>query len=119
VHTEADHARALARIEQLMQARPGTAEGAELEILSVLVEQFEQKHHPIDPPDPIDALRFRMEQAGLTRSDLESALGSRSRVSEILSRKRGLTVDMIRRLAEQFSIPLESLIGVTRRGRSA
>jgi HTH-type transcriptional regulator/antitoxin HigA len=115
IHTEADHAAALARIEGLMSARPGTRAGAELEVLSILVEAYERAHHPIEPPDPIDAVRFRLEQGDLTRRDLESALGSRARVSEI---KRRLTVEMIRALATRFHIPVESLLGLSRGAES-
>ena len=97
-----------------MSARPGTAEGAELEVLSILVDKYEAEQVRIDPPDPIDALRFRIEQGELDRKDLEKALGSRSRVSEVLNRKRPLTLEMVRRLFKDFGIPLESLVGVSR-----
>lgn len=97
-----------------MHARPNTPEGAELEVLSVLVEKYEDERTPIDPPEPIDALRFRIEQGELDRKQLESVLGSRSRVSEILNRKRPLTLEMIRGLFLRFGIPLESLVGVPR-----
>ncbi len=94
-----------------MTARRGTPEGDELEVLSILVEQYEREHFPIAPPDPVDAILFRMDQGGLSRKDLEPILGGRSHVSEILGRKRQLTVDMIRRLHRQFGIPLVSLLG--------
>jgi len=86
-----------------------------LEILVTLVDAYEAKHHPIDPPDPIDAVRFRMEQMGLTRSDLTGIIGSRARVSEVLNRKRPLTVAMIVRLREKLGISADILIGPHRR----
>jgi HTH-type transcriptional regulator/antitoxin HigA len=95
----------------LWGAEPDTPKGDRLEILMILVEAYETKHHSINPPDPIDAILFRMEQQGLTRKDLEPILGSRSRVSEVLNRKRTLSLEMIRSLHKQLNIPLESLVG--------
>ena len=114
IRTARDHKVALARIAGLMRAKPNTPEGAELEVLSVLVEKYEDEHTPMAAPDPVDALRFRMEQGELDRKDLGRVLGSRSRVSEVLNRKRPLTVEMIRGLFTRFGIPLESLVGVAR-----
>jgi len=111
IKTEADYDRALAEINALWGAEPDTPKGDRLEILMTLVEAYETKHHFIDPPDPIDAILFRMEQQGLTRKDLEPILGSRSRVSEVLNRKRTLSLEMIRSLHKQLNIPLESLVG--------
>jgi len=111
IKTEADYDRALAEINALWGAEPDTPKGDRLEILMTLVEAYETKHHFIDPPDPIDAILFRMEQQGLTRKDLEPILGSRSRVSEVLNRKRTLSLKMIRSLHKQLNIPLESLVG--------
>ena len=111
IRTEADHEAALARIAELMSAKADTPEGDELDILTTLVEAFERKHFPIEPADPIEAINFRVEQLGLTRKDLEPFLGSRHRVSEILNRRRGLSLSMIRRLHEGLQIPLEVLIG--------
>ncbi len=111
LHSARDHQGALARIELLMRARRGTPEGDQLEVLSILVEQYERENFPVDPPDPIDAILFRMEQGGLSRKDLEPILGGRSHVSEILSGKRQLTVEMIRQLHRRFGIPLVSLMG--------
>ena len=91
-----------------MDAKPDTPEADELDVLTTLVEVFEARHHPVYPPDPIDAILFRMEQLGLSRKDLE-AFGGRGRVSEILNRKRGLSLEMIRKLHEELKIPLESL----------
>ena len=111
IKTERDHARALHRIEQLMEVKPGTKNGDELDVLTTLVEAYEAKHHAICPPDPIDAIKFRMDQLGMTRKDLEAMLGGRGRVSEILTKKRGLSLEMIRRLHRELQIPLESLVG--------
>ena len=111
IKTRRDHERALRRIEDLMDAKPGTKAGDELDILTTLVEAFKTKHYAICPPDPIDAIKFRMDQLGLTRKDLETMLGGRGRVSEILAKKRSLSLEMIRRLHRKLRIPLESLIG--------
>ncbi len=111
IKTEQDYEQALARIVSLMNATPGTAEGDELDVLATLVEAFEDRHFPIEPADPVAAIQFRMEQLGLNRKDLEVFLGSRHRVSEILNRKRGLSIDMIRNLHVGLNIPLENLIG--------
>ena len=94
-----------------MAAKQGTAEGDELDVLATLVEAYENKHFPISAPDPVEAIKFRMEQLGLDRKDLEPFIGSRARVSEILNRRRGLSVAMIRSLHENLDIPLEALIG--------
>ena len=111
IRTESDHESALKRIESLMAAKQGTAEGDELDVLATLVEAYENKHFPISAPDPVEAIKFRMEQLGLDRKDLEPFIGSRARVSEILNRRRGLSVAMIRSLHENLDIPLEALIG--------
>ncbi len=110
IKTEADYDAALARIEALMDAEPDTDEGDELDILVTLVEVYEAKHYPVDPPDPIDAILFRLEQAGLERKALEPFIGHRGRVSEVLNRKRPLSLEMIRKLWKGLHIPLESLI---------
>ena len=111
IKTTRDYDRALSRIERLMDAKPGTKTGDELDVLTTLVEAYEAKHYAICPPDPIDAITFRMDQLGMTRKDLEVMLGRRGRVSEILARKRNLSLEMIRRLHRELHIPLESLIG--------
>jgi HTH-type transcriptional regulator/antitoxin HigA len=105
----------LREVERLWGARSGTPEADKLEILVTLVDAYEAKHHPIDPPDPIDAIRFRIEQMGLTRSDLIDIIGSRARVSEVLNRKRSLTVAMIVRLRDKLGISADVLIGPQRR----
>lgn len=110
IRTDQDHTEALARIAQLMGSAPGTPQGDELEILATLVDSYETKHFPIDAPDPITAIEFRMEQQGLSRKDLESLIGSRARVSEVLTRKRGLTLPMVRRLRNGLGISADVLI---------
>ncbi len=111
IRTDRDHARALSRIDELMGAEPGTSESDELEVLTTLVVAYEDENFPIDDPDPASAIRFRMDQMGLTRRDLEPLLGSRGRVSEILNGRRPLSIGMIRRLHRELGIPVESLLG--------
>lgn len=111
VRTQADHKAALARIEALWDAKPRTPEHDELEILSVLVAAYEDQRWPVLPPDPVEAIRFHMEQNGLRNRDLAAVLGSESRASEILNRRRALTVPMIRAIHDAWSIPLDPLIG--------
>lgn len=110
VRTAKDHKAALARIEKLMGARKNTPEGDELDILATLVEAWETKNHPIGSPDPIAAILHGMEARGMTRNDLIPLLGSRSRVSEILNRKRKLTMEMARALHAKMGIPAAMLI---------
>ena len=111
VKTDADDQDALARIEKLMSAKLGTNKGDELDVLATLVESYEQKHFPIATADPVEAILFRVEHQGLERKDLEPFIGSRHRVSEVLNRKRSLSIDMIRRLHSGLQIPLEILVG--------
>jgi len=108
--TESDHLAALAKVEALMHAKPGSSAEAELELWSLLVENYERVHHPIDPPDPIEAIRFRMEQEGLRHVDMTRYFKTRGRVSEVLNRKRKLTLPMIRALSAGLHIPAEVLI---------
>jgi HTH-type transcriptional regulator/antitoxin HigA len=110
IRTEADYDAALEEIDRLMNATPGTPEGDQLDILATLVEAYEARHHPIEVPDPIAALEYFMEQRGITRADLIPLLGSRSRVSEILNRKRRLTMEMAWRLHRELGIPAEAVI---------
>ena len=110
IRTEEDYQAALARIDALMDAELGSDEGDELEVLATLVELFEEARFPIELPDPITAIKFRMEQQGLSQSDLAPIFGSRAKVSEVLSGKRGLTLKMIRALHAHLGIPAESLI---------
>jgi HTH-type transcriptional regulator/antitoxin HigA len=111
IRTEADHDSAVARIAELIGAKPSTAEGEELDILATLVDAYEAKHHAIDAPDPIAAIQFRMEQQGLTRKNLEPLIGSRARVSEVMTRRRPLTLAMIRRVRDELGIPADLLVG--------
>jgi HTH-type transcriptional regulator/antitoxin HigA len=111
IKTEAEYGAVLARIEQLMDAKRNTPQGDELELLSLLVHDYEEKVFPIAKPDPIEAIRFRMEQQGLRPTDLVPFLGSRSRVSEVLSGRRNLTLKMIRALVRGLGIPAEVLLG--------
>jgi HTH-type transcriptional regulator/antitoxin HigA len=101
---------ALDAVQSLWKARPGTSEGDKLELLTALVEDYEEKKYAILPPDPIEAIKFRMEQEGLSNSDLAKIVGGRNRVSEILRGKRRLTLGMIRNLHRKLHIPPESLI---------
>lgn len=111
IRNELDLQKSLARIEQLFDAKPNTPEGDELEVLISLVHSYEEQNIEIDPPDPIEAIKFRMEQQGMKDADLVPYLGQRSRVSEVLNKKRRLSLQMIRKLNSGLSIPLESLIG--------
>lgn len=113
IHTEADYENALAEVERLWGAKSGTADGDRLDVLATLIDAYETQHHPMDPPDPIEAIRFRMEQQGLTRRDLEPLIGTRARVAEVMNRRRGLSIDMIRRLHERLGISADVLIRPT------
>jgi HTH-type transcriptional regulator/antitoxin HigA len=110
IKTETDYAEALREVEALWDAEPGTAEGDHLDILATLIEAYEAEHHPIEAPDPVAAILFMMEQKGLRRRDLEPAIGSRGRVSEILTRKRPLTLPMVRALSTLLDIPAGVLV---------
>ena len=105
---------ALAEVGRLWGARSGTPEGDRLDVLATLIDAYENEHYPIDPPDPIEAIKFRMEQQGLTRKDLEGILGSRTRIAEVLNRRRGLSINMIRRLHDKLGISAEVLIRPSR-----
>jgi HTH-type transcriptional regulator/antitoxin HigA len=121
VKTEADYQATLKEIESLMSAEANTPEGDRLDVLVTLVEAYERVHYPIDFPDPVEAIKFRMEQQGLTVDDLVPVIGRKNRVYEILARKRPLTLRMIEGLHETFSIPAESLLkhNSHRSGRAA
>ena len=110
IRTEEDLAAAFARVDQLWGAEIGTQEGDELEVLVLLIEKYEDEHYPMPPSDPIEAIKFRMEQQGLTQKDLEPFIGSSGRVSEVLNRKRKLSIAMIKRLHDGLRIPYESLL---------
>jgi len=119
IKTEEDYEAALAEIEELWTAEAGEEVADRLEVLTTLVEAYEDEHHPVPLPDPVEAIKFRMEQQGLSRKDLEPYIGPRGRVSEILNRTRDLTLPMIRRLHEGLGIPAEVLIQKPQRPRSA
>ncbi len=110
IKTEEDYLQALSRLEEIFHAPANTPEGDEAEVLSILIEKYEDENDPIDPTDPIEAIKLRMEQSGMTNQDLARIIGYKSRVSEIFSRKRKLSLKMIRNLHEKLKIPYESLI---------
>ena len=110
IKTDADYRATLKEIEMLMTAEPDTPEGEKLDVLVTLLEAYESKHYPLDLPDPVAAIKFEMEQKGLTVKDLEPMIGKSNRVYEILNRKRSLTLKMIWRLHRELGIPAESLI---------
>lgn len=110
IRTEADHQAALAEIERLWQAEPGTPEHDRLEVLATLVSAYEDREYPIEAPDPVEALRFYMDQHEKSQTDLAALFGSRSRASEVLNRKRALTMEMAWKLHREWGIPAESLI---------
>ena len=110
IKTNADYEAALARAETLMDAEPNTSEADELDVLATLIEAYEDKHFPMDLPDPVDAIKFHIEHQGLSRKDLEPLIGSRARVAEVLNRRRGLSLAMVRRLNAELGIPAEVLI---------
>jgi HTH-type transcriptional regulator / antitoxin HigA len=118
VRTKADYERALREIERMWGAKEGTPQGNQLDVLATLVEAYERKHFPIDPPDPIEAIRFRLEQQSLDHRALIGVIGGRSRVHEVMHRQRALSLAMIRRLHERFGIPAEVLIRPVGTGRS-
>ena len=110
IKTEADYERALERLELIFDAKKGTDEGDELEVLGILIEKYENEHFPIALPDPIEAIKFRMEQLGYSQADLAKVVGLKSRASEILNKKRKLSLEMIRQLHEKLNIPTDVLI---------
>jgi HTH-type transcriptional regulator/antitoxin HigA len=110
IKTEKDNEAALARVDELWEAMPSTPEGDELEVITLLIEVFEKDFYKIDGPDPIEAIKFRMEQQNLADKDLVPFIGQRSHVSEVLRRKRRLSLSMIRKLSKGLNIPLESLV---------
>jgi len=119
IRTEADHSAALAEVERLWGSPSGTRDGDRLDVLATLIDAYEAHHYPMDPPDPIEAIRFRMEQQGLSRKDLEPLIGARARVSEVMNRRRSLSIDMIRRLHDHLGISADVLIQPTRPASAA
>ena len=110
IRNKKDYQKALDRLEDIFDAKKGTNEGDELEILSILIDRYENENFPIGMPDPIEAIKFRMEQMGMKQKDLAEVVGFKSRVSEILSKKRKLTLGMIRKLNSTLHIPTEVLV---------
>lgn len=119
IRTKADYRRALKEVERLWGTKLGTPEGDRLDVLATLIDAYESEHYPMEPPDPIEAIKFRMEQQGLSRKDLEPLIGTRTRVAEVLNRKRSLSINMIRRLHDRLGISAEVLIRPLRRRRAA
>jgi HTH-type transcriptional regulator / antitoxin HigA len=115
IRTKRDYEAALKDVERLWGAKAGTTEGDRLDVLATLVDAYEAEHYPMDPPDPVEAIKFRMGQQGLTRRDLEEIIGTRTRIAEVLNRKRGLSIAMIRRLHERLGISADVLIRPSRR----
>ena len=110
IKTEQDYNQVLERLEEIFDAEPNTKEGDELEILGILVEKYENENFPIELPDPVEAIKFRMEQLNYSQNDLADVIGLKSRASEILNKKRKLSLEMIRKLSEKLHIPSEVLI---------
>jgi len=119
IRTKADYRKALAEVERLWGAKSGTQEGDRLDILATLIDAYEAEHYPMDPPDPIEAIKFRMEQQGLSRKDLEPLIGTRTRVAEVLNRKRNLSIGMICRLHDRLGISAEVLIRPSQKSKAA
>lgn len=119
IRTKADYRGALKEVESLMNAEADTPEGERLDVLATLVEAYERKHFPMDLPDPVEAIRFRMEQSGLSPKDLVPMIGQLNRVYEVLSRRRPLTLKMVWRLHRELGIPAESLIKQDERRKAA
>jgi HTH-type transcriptional regulator / antitoxin HigA len=115
IRTNADYEGALNEVERLWGSKLGSRDGDRLDVLATLIDAYETEHFPIDPPDPIEAIKFRMEQQNLTRRDLEEIIGSRTRIAEVLNRKRGLSIGMIRRLHERLGISADVLIRPSRK----
>ena len=112
IKTKKDYEQAMLRLEKLFDAKKGTPKGDELEVLSLLIEKYEDEHFPIDLPDPVEAIKFRMEQMGYNQNDLAKIVGLKSRASEILNRKRKLSLEMIRQLHDRLNIPTDVLIQI-------
>src|SRR5947208_5552824 len=119
IRTKLDYEAALQDVERLWGAKAGTSDGDRLDVLATLIDAYEAEHYPMEPPDPIEAIKFRMEQQGLTRKDLEPLIGTRTRVAEVLNRRRSLSIAMIRRLHERLGIPAEVLIRPSGRDQAA
>ncbi len=110
IHTEDEYDKALVRVDEIFDAKKGTKEGDELELLLILIEKYEDEHHPVPLPDPIEAIKYRMEELGLKDKDLVPYIGNKGNVSKILNRQRKLTADMMRALHKYLGVPAESLL---------
>ncbi|MFN4285831.1 MAG: type II toxin-antitoxin system HigA family antitoxin [Lacibacter sp.] len=110
IKNKKDYKAALERLEAIFDAKPGTPEGDELEVLGILIDAYEQEQYPIDFPDPIEAIKFRMEQMGYSQSDLAKVIGLKSRASELLNKKRKLNLEIIRKLHHSMGIPTDVLV---------
>ncbi|MBX9823414.1 MAG: helix-turn-helix domain-containing protein [Xanthobacteraceae bacterium] len=119
IRTKRGYETALTEVERLWGAKLGTADGDRLDVLVTLIEAYEAARYPMDPPDPVEAIKFRMQQQGLSRKDLESLIGTRTRVAEILNRRRNLSIAMIRRLNKELGISAEVLIRPSRKAKAA
>jgi HTH-type transcriptional regulator / antitoxin HigA len=119
IRSKTDYRKSLAELKRLWGARSGTPDGDRLDVLATLIDVYENEHYPIDRPDPIEAIKFRMEQQRLSRKDLEPLIGTRTRVAEVLNRKRNLSIGMIRRLHDRLGIPAEVLIRPSRKTKAA
>jgi HTH-type transcriptional regulator / antitoxin HigA len=119
IRTEADYENALSEVEDLWGAKSGTPKGDRLDVLATLIDSYEAEHYPMEPPDPVEAIKFRMEQQGLSRKDLEPLIGTRTRVAEVLNRKRSLSIGMIRRLHDRLGISAEVLIRPSQKEKPA
>ena len=115
IRTKRDYEAALKEVERLWGAEIGTRDGDRLDVLATLIDAYEAEHYPMDPPDPIEAIKFRMKQQGLTRRDLEEIIGTRTRIAEVMNRTRGLSIAMIRRLHERLGISADVLIRPSRK----
>ena len=119
IRTKADYDGALSEVERLWGAKSGTPKGDRLDVLATLIDAYEAEHYPMEPPDPVEAIKFRMEQQGLSRKDLEPLIGTRTRVAEILNRKRSLSIGMIRRIHDRLGISAEVLIRPSQKDEAA
>lgn len=114
IRTEADYEEALVEVERLWGSKTGSPDGDRLDVLATLIDAYEARRYPMDPPDPIEAIRFRMEQQGMTRRDLEPMIGPRNRVADVMNRRRSLSIDMIRQLHDRLGISADVLIRPSR-----
>lgn len=119
IRTKKDYDVALKELETLWGSKLGTPQGDRLDVIATLIDAYEAAHYPMDPPDPIEAIKFRMEQQGLTRKDLEPLIGTRTRVAEVLNRKRSLSIGMIRRLHDSLGISADILIRPSSKNEAA